>query len=166
VCDTRSEAETCEVCRLFGSTGREGGADNVPARLLVRDGGLTPEGEKFLRPEGIPTTEAKSENAIDRMTSAATPRTIERVPAGAQFRFELTYVVNDKDYPKDLENVRTALQLVEAEGLGGMVSRGSGNVKFWIDRFETKLDKDAPIEAKVQELFAAFIRPAKVATKA
>jgi CRISPR-associated protein Csm3 len=31
-------------------------------------------------------TEVKSENAIDRITSQANPRTLERVPAGARFK--------------------------------------------------------------------------------
>jgi len=34
-------------------------------------------------------TEVKSENAIDRITSQANPRTLERVPAGARFRVRM-----------------------------------------------------------------------------
>ncbi len=34
-------------------------------------------------------TEVKSENAIDRITSQANPRTLERVPAGARFKVRL-----------------------------------------------------------------------------
>ena len=34
-------------------------------------------------------TEVKSENAIDRITSQANPRTLERVPAGARFHFRI-----------------------------------------------------------------------------
>jgi CRISPR/Cas system CSM-associated protein Csm3 (group 7 of RAMP superfamily) len=34
-------------------------------------------------------TEVKSENAIDRITAQANPRTLERVPAGARFRVRM-----------------------------------------------------------------------------
>ena len=36
-------------------------------------------------------TEVKSENAIDRITSQANPRTLERVPAGARFRVRMVH---------------------------------------------------------------------------
>ena len=34
-------------------------------------------------------TEVKSENAIDRITAQANPRTLERVPAGARFHVRM-----------------------------------------------------------------------------
>ena len=37
-------------------------------------------------------TEVKSENAVDRITSQANPRTLERVPAGA--RFQVRFVMD------------------------------------------------------------------------
>jgi CRISPR-associated protein Csm3 len=45
--------------------------------------------------QGFKYTEWKFENAIDRITSAANPRQIERVPRGAEFEFELIYNVED-----------------------------------------------------------------------
>jgi CRISPR/Cas system CSM-associated protein Csm3 (group 7 of RAMP superfamily) len=45
-------------------------------------------------------TEVKSENAIDRITSQANPRTLERVPAGARFRVRLVMdVLCEEDAP-------------------------------------------------------------------
>ena len=45
-------------------------------------------------------TEVKSENAIDRITSQANPRTLERVPAGARFTFRLVMdVLCEEDAP-------------------------------------------------------------------
>ena len=45
-------------------------------------------------------TEVKSENAIDRITSQANPRTLERVPAGARFKMRLVMdVLCDEDAP-------------------------------------------------------------------
>ena len=43
-------------------------------------------------------TEVKSENAVDRITSQANPRTLERVPAGARFKVRLDFGVAAIDY--------------------------------------------------------------------
>ena len=72
----------------------------------------------------------KSENAIDRITSQANPRTLERVPAGA--RFQVRFVVDilceeDKVLPGLLVE---GLRLLEDDTLGGGGSRGSGRVGF------------------------------------
>ncbi len=65
------------------------------------------------------------------MTSAATLRTIERVPAGAVFGpTELVFGIYEAaDYVR-LKVVIDAMQLVEDDYLGGSGSRGSGKVKF------------------------------------
>ena len=75
-------------------------------------------------------TEVKSENAIDRITSQANPRTLERVPAGARFhtRFVMD-VLCDEDAPLFLR-VLEGLRLLEDDALGGGGSRGSGRVRF------------------------------------
>ena len=67
------------------------GAAATPARLTVYDAPLvvdsiTPQMRENLDDE---LTEVKSENAVDRITSQANPRTLERVPAGARFRFRM-----------------------------------------------------------------------------
>ena len=75
-------------------------------------------------------TEVKSENAIDRITSQANPRTLERVPAGARFRVRLVMdVLCDEDAPLFLR-VLEGLRLLEDDSLGGGGSRGSGRVRF------------------------------------
>ncbi|MBN2439682.1 MAG: hypothetical protein JXL20_13910, partial [Deltaproteobacteria bacterium] len=71
--------------------------------------------------------------SIDRITSEASPRFIERVPAGAQFDVELVYGIYDlNDQGRtDVENLRyvyMALDLLEASVLGGGGSRGSGKI--------------------------------------
>jgi CRISPR-associated protein Csm3 len=73
-------------------------------------------------------TEVKSENAIDRITSQANPRTLERVPAGARFHFR---VVVDVLCPEDKEllpRLMEGLRLLEDDSLGGGGSRGNGRV--------------------------------------
>jgi CRISPR-associated protein Csm3 len=75
-------------------------------------------------------TEVKSENAIDRITSQANPRTLERVPAGARFRVRFIMdVLCDEDAPLFGQLVQ-GLRLLEDDTLGGGGSRGSGRVRF------------------------------------
>ena len=96
----QSERPDDEVCLLFGrNPGRmeRVSGDSVessaatPARLTVYDAPLisesiTPQMRENMDDE---LTEVKSENAIDRITSQANPRTLERVPAGARFHFRI-----------------------------------------------------------------------------
>src|SRR5438445_5386952 len=75
-------------------------------------------------------TEVKSENAVDRITSQANPRTLERVPAGARFRFRMVLdVLCSEDKPL-LARVAEALRLLEDDALGGGGSRGNGRISF------------------------------------
>jgi len=78
--------------------------------------------------EGI-YTELKSENTIDRLTSEANPRSMERVPAGSRFCIRFIY---DVYHPKDVDRLRFLFQglaLLEDSFLGGCGTRGSGRVK-------------------------------------
>lgn len=106
---------------------------NAPARLIVRDCHLE-EGSIGLL-ERVDTslymTEWKFENGIDRVTAAANPRQVERVPAGAEFQFELVYTVEDAHQAiEDLQNIAIALAILEDDALGGHGSRGYGKVRF------------------------------------
>lgn len=132
-CDDREDALKCSVCRLFGSTGRDKGK-NHPARLAVSDALLTEESfEKLdLIDTGLMYTEWKFENTLDRVTSAAMPRQIERVPAGSVFEFRLVY--DDREdvekLDEDMRNLTRAMSLLEDDALGGHGSRGYGRVSF------------------------------------
>lgn len=76
-------------------------------------------------------TEWKFENGIDRITSAANPRQLERVPAGSEFGFELVYTVeNPEQTVEDLKNLAIALAILEDDALGGHGSRGYGKIRF------------------------------------
>src|SRR5580698_5466625 len=137
----QSDRPDDEICILFGrSPGRMekvGGGDiesnyATPARLSVFDAPLVPESITPQMRETLDDelTEVKSENAIDRITSQANPRTLERVPAGARFRIR---VVLDILCPED--SVLPALlvqglRLLEDDALGGGGSRGNGRVSF------------------------------------
>ncbi|HDL19339.1 MAG TPA: type III-A CRISPR-associated RAMP protein Csm3, partial [Bacteroidetes bacterium] len=74
-------------------------------------------------------TEGKWENTLDRLTSAANPRQLERVPAGAKFNFSLVFNIFGDDAAL-LNMVFEALRLVQDDYLGGSGSRGYGQVVF------------------------------------
>lgn len=106
---------------------------NAPARLIVRDCHLLKESAKQLKTidTGLYMTEWKFENGIDRVTAAANPRQLERVPAGSRFKFEIVYTVeNENQVVQDLQNLAIALAILEDDALGGHGSRGYGKVRF------------------------------------
>ncbi len=130
-----------EICLLFGrNPGRMERVSGetletssaTPARLTIYDAPLvvesiTPQMRENLDDE---LTEVKSENAIDRITSQANPRTLERVPAGARFRIRMVLdVLAEEDKPL-LACLIEGLRLLEDDSLGGGGSRGSGRVKL------------------------------------
>ncbi|MTJ49987.1 type III-A CRISPR-associated RAMP protein Csm3 [Dolichospermum sp. UHCC 0259] len=158
-------ARTCQISRLFGSTGgsqfwievetakKEGLFDkesstkiidgincvkvnrgrNATSRLIIRDSHLHPDSATQLKQvdTGLYMTEWKFENNIDRVTAAANPRQLERVPAGSKFNFELVYTVeNAEQVIEDLQNIAIALAFLEDDALGGNGSRGYGKVIF------------------------------------
>lgn len=122
----------CPVCTVFGVPANEKISDAQPTRLLVRDVLLDEDSLKeFERMKVKSFSEIKTEVAIDRVTSAATPRTLERVPAGAVFGpAEFVFGIYE---PADFDRLKTvveALRLVEDDYIGGAGSRGSGKVRF------------------------------------
>lgn len=127
-CVTQTAYVDCPVCQIFGTLGQSGAT--YPTRIVVRDAPLDADSLKDVRTD-MPFTEVKWEAAIDRVTSAATPRQIERVPAGAVFSpMQIVFNIYEAgDFERFLD-VLTALQLVEDDYLGGQGSRGSGRVGF------------------------------------
>ena len=137
----QSDRPDDEICILFGrSPGRMekvGGGDiesnnATPARLSVFDAPLVPDSITPQMRETLDDelTEVKSENAIDRITSQANPRTLERVPAGARFRIRMVLDVLCAEDASLPPLVVQGLRLLEDDALGGGGSRGSGRVRF------------------------------------
>lgn len=127
------DLEVNETKEIEGETYNKIKGRNAPARLIVRDAHLKPQSVQKLQnlDTGLFMTEWKFENGIDRITSAANPRQLERVPAGSQFNFELSYTVEREDQViEDLQNIAIALAILEDDALGGHGSRGYGKVKF------------------------------------
>lgn len=129
--NSQAEYDASPVCQLFGVTGEH--EWSRPSRLLVRDTPLSEETRLAMatRRLDMPYTEIKFEVAIDRITSAAVPRNMERVPAGSVFGpGQMVLNVYEGD-PPDLFNVLyNGMLLVEDGYLGGGGSRGSGQIRF------------------------------------
>lgn len=113
---------------LFGtSAGSKGGQ---PSRVIVRDAMINKvEADKWVDLTDLPYTESKTEVTIDRVTSKAMPRTLERVPAGAIFNGSMVLnVFEGEDEKRLLSILNRALKLVQDDYLGGNGSRGYGQV--------------------------------------
>ncbi len=140
-----------------------------PTRLFVRDAFLTDESKEKLEnlETDLPYSEVKTEVTIDRVTSKANPRQMERVPAGTEFDFE--FVVNiyriddgdkeETDNEKELLNeIFKGMILLQDDYLGGSGSRGYGKVKFRIKDLMVKteddyknLEKEKPFEFEIPD---------------
>lgn len=134
--EVKTEYLECDVCQVFGLPGKRD--LSTPTRLVVRDIQLSDESAGKL--EGrtdLPYTEVKTEVSIDRVTAAANPRQMERVPAGVSFSpAEIIFTVfegDDCDAGRDIDRLKAVvngLQLLEDDFLGGLGSRGSGKVRL------------------------------------
>ena len=148
------------IVQLFGTTPEEVRKQNLPeqpvARLIVRDCLLTRKWAQKLRDSehtDMPFTEVKTEVAIDRVTSAAVPRQLERVPAGAVFRMEQVINVYEGDDEQKLLNLLfEGLMLVQHDYLGGKGSRGSGQVRIVVRQVAYR-DRTSYAESKDWELY-------------
>lgn len=137
----QSDRPDDEICILFGRNPNRmermsgdalEGSLATPARLAVYDAPLDPDSITSQMRENLDDelTEVKSESAVDRITSQANPRTLERVPAGARFKARLVLdVLCDQD--KDLAAaVAGGLRMMEDDSLGGGGSRGNGRIRL------------------------------------
>lgn len=126
----------CLVCKVFGPHKRS--EHNLgPTRLIARDATMTDGWVKqldTLRQEGLNYVEVKSENWIDRRTGVAGRgglRTQERVPAGAQFEFNISVRIFEGDNEREiLDFIRQGLDMLPQDTLGGSGSRGYGWVEL------------------------------------
>lgn len=139
-------SEDEKIVRLFGigakdKNDEEENADRRgPARLVVRDCNAdekTIEMWENLDSE-LQYTEYKPENSINRLTSAANPRFIERVTAGSEFEFEIIYTAYDMGdetnagaaTKEDIKHLKMAMRMLEHNFLGKAGSRGYGRMRF------------------------------------
>lgn len=130
------------ICKLFGVPAEKASEGKKPcSRLIVRDCILVQDNQKgsakWLRDAkytDMPYTEVKTEVVIDRITSAAMPRQLERVPAGTRFEIEMVINLWDDDTEDDekeyISKLFQGFMLLQDDYLGGHGSRGSGKVKI------------------------------------
>ncbi len=149
-CEHIDYAMTCDVCRIFGSSGDDRSmprgmkAENLPSVLFVRDCLL----DESLIAVSATITEVKVETGVDRTSGSANPRRVERVLPDSKFNYEMIYNVeamslSAKDRPnfpeenlrKDLNNILTCMDIIHSEGIGGYVSRGYGQIDFKFTEF-------------------------------
>jgi CRISPR-associated protein Csm3 len=128
------------LARLFGPASDDTAVrvEAGPTRLTVRDAFPTGETrDKWLEilGEGL-FTEVKTENALDRVTSEANPRPMERVPAGSAFGFTMIFDVYGAEDVALLKELLATMHLLEHSTLGGSGSRGHGQVTFQALRLE------------------------------
>ena len=130
----------CVPCKIFGvSASVETKEEEIkeemrkgPTRLIVRDAFPTEETEKMWEglEEVVGGAEVKWENAINRITSAANPRQMERVPKGSVFQIEMIFSIYDEEDYGNFAVVCQAMKRLEDNYLGGSGTRGYGRITF------------------------------------
>ena len=120
------------IARLFGAAAKSSNSGR-PSRLQFFDLPLTESSLQHLEKLELDTYigEVKFENTINRLTSEANPRQIERVIAGAKFGVSIVYDVTDPaQVEEDLSLLAKGMKLLQMDYLGGHGSRGSGRVSL------------------------------------
>ena len=137
------ESENDLLLNVFGGTAGGNGRKG-PTRITVKDIFLSVDSEKEVKKMKERTgteTELKIENSINRLDSSANPRNLERVPRNLIFDLKINFKVLSIDNKNEIEKmIKEGLRLVEIEGLGGSVSRGSGQIKFENLKIENLFD--------------------------
>jgi len=124
-----------EITLIFGNGSNEKEYAGGPTRASFNDCSLTQESLEKMRKKSA-LTEEKVEVSINRLSGTASksgPRNIERVPAGAEFDFSLSYLVFDDIDKQYFNYLILGLKLLELTALGGSGSRGYGKIRFEFD---------------------------------
>ena len=123
-CETKEDYEKCDVCQIFGiapvqekkaemgespATREKKSPEEFgrPTLIIVRDAMMTTRSAEKLEKAAtdLQFTEVKWEAVIDRVTSKAMPRQIERVPAGVEFDFSLCYNIFEENQKEETRDV-------------------------------------------------------------
>lgn len=135
-CSNEVEYQDCKICRIFGVLGGDKyGETSTLTRIYIRDAFIDEDSftEDIKQNLSLEWTEIKAETAIDRKKGTAyhgSLRQIERVPAGAKFKFEMIFNIFSEEDKELLKSLFIAMELLENDYLGGMGSRGYGQVEF------------------------------------
>lgn len=172
-----------EITRIFGAGVSEKEIEDNKlkniglTRLLVRD--AMPDRDTIKMWDSLGSdanySEYKAENTIDRITSAANPRFIERVVEGSNFDFEMIYSVykiGEQDPVEkanmDIRHIIMGLRLLESFALGKSGSRGYGKIEFkmappvWLAKNDYKDGSQAWIDSRKDIDEAALVNLEKL----
>lgn len=125
------KTKAMKILKLFGASAAEDEESEElgPTRVSFRDCPLDNDWRKMAEENRYQLTEIKPENTINRVNSRANPRTMERVPEGAKFEFNVT--IRKFENEEDLEEyLLYGLKLLQMDSLGGSGSRGYGRIEF------------------------------------
>lgn len=118
-----------KISRLFGSSAN---GKLMTSRLIFSD--MILDNYDELHSKGLDSiTEVKFENTINRQTSVATPRQIERVIRGSKFELNIIYDVLEDYQDQALDDIKIlveGMKLLQYDYLGGGGTRGNGKIKF------------------------------------
>ena len=138
------------IKRLFGSHEPK----IIPARLQFADCFVTLKSVEQFKNTGL--TEIKWENTIDRITSVANPRQMERVVPGVCFECRIAYtMVDEQEIREDLRQLAEAMKLLQMDYLGGHGTRGSGRISF--EKIEV-IDPENRFTAEQREKLTAIFK--------
>jgi CRISPR-associated protein Csm3 len=142
-----SKDESKALVKMFGMV--KGENQNIVSKVIFRDckmhkAELLAEKVKTF---DLPFTEVKTEVVIDRIKSSALPRSLERVPAGVEFKMSVVLNVwensgTDVGEEDMLNLLFEGFRLLEKDYLGGKGSRGSGQIKIGIEKISKSGDND------------------------
>jgi CRISPR-associated protein Csm3 len=131
------------IIKVFGN-GKSDKRDEIGgisiSRAIFRDAYITKDVQQKMIDKKIDVFEDKIENVINRVKGTAEhPRHIERVVSGIEFDFSFSIRDFGEDEDKKaLETILLGLRLLEKDALGGLGSRGSGNISFELENFPTE----------------------------
>ena len=130
--DASIKEKAINLLKIFGDKDDKEGKIGI-TRISIGDC-------KIVEKDGQIISEAKYENVIDRRSgTASNPRQTERVPAGVEFSYDIRMKILDEDEEEVMkEMVKSGLELIENDYLGGSGSRGYGRLEFsnkdnWIE---------------------------------
>lgn len=141
----------------------ESSNDNFHNKLIVRDAFPTEDTIKMWDKHSdiIDGAELKYENSLNRITSEAKPRNIERVPVNSKFKLEIVLSIYDKTYTtksnyESLKPLFKSMKLLQDDYLGGSGTRGFGKIEFenitikerGLEYYTENNEKDAIVEDK------------------
>lgn len=145
------------IRRVFGSAKKDKDNKVHASKIIVSDMFLMNEDE--IRNRGIESfTEVKFENSINRATSVANPRQIERAIKGLQFGIDMIYEVEngkEDEVIDDIKLLAEGMKMLEYDYLGGSGSRGYGKVQFFDMTAKVVIGAlDDSVVAEVNEVLA------------